>query len=59
MHKLVFFIIITFDFYLNKNNKIDYFYASASDDKKIDFVNKRLIVNDVDNDKFLQIDCLH
>ena len=59
MHEFVLFIIMTFNFYLNKNNKIDYFYANANDDKKINFVVKRLIVDDVDNDKFSQICCLY
>ena len=49
MHEFVFFIIITFSFHLNKNNKIDYFYFDANDDEKIDFV----------NDEFSQICCLH
>ena len=55
----MFFIIITFNFYLNKNNKIDYFYTNVNDDKKINFVDKRLIVDNVDNDEFSQICCLY
>ena len=59
MHKLVLLIIMTFSFHLSKNNKVDYFYANASDDKKVDFVDRRLIADDVDNDEFSQICCLY
>ena len=38
MHRFMFFIIMTFNFYLNKRYEIDYFYASTNDDEKYDFV---------------------
>ena len=59
MHEFVFFIIITFNLYLNKNYKVSYFYANANDDEKINFVDKQLTVDNVDNDEFLQICCLY
>ena len=53
------FIIVSFNFYLNKSYEIEYLYASANDDRKADFVDKRLTVDDVDDDELLQICCLY
>ena len=59
MHELVLFIIMAFSFHLSKSNKVGYFYASASGDKKANFVDKQLTADDVDNDEFSQICCLY
>ena len=50
---------MTFDFHLNKNNKVNYFYANTNDDEKCNFVDKRLTIDFVDDDEFSQINRLH